>query len=75
MSFFENVADFFTSIWSIITHTLQSIVNFFEILLGSLDAVELFYSPEIPSIIGSCAMFVIAIALVKILISLGGYSE
>ncbi|MBE7091685.1 MAG: hypothetical protein E7365_00685 [Clostridiales bacterium] len=75
MSFFENVADFFTSIWSIITHTLQSIVNFFEILLGALDSIDLFTSPEIPSIIGSCGMFVIAIALVKILISLGGYSE
>ena len=75
MDFFEYVADFFELIWNAIVNFFEMVGYFLEILASALSLPKLFTYGYFPPILGGMFIFVIIIAVIKIIITLGGYSE
>lgn len=73
--FFDYVSSFFNAIWEFLLHSFQAIGEFFKILLSSLSVADFFSLGFFPAILQGFAGFVCAVALIKLVVTLGGYTE
>lgn len=76
VSFFEGIFSFFETLFNLIISLFEMIMSFFQIVFSSLIfPVQFIGSNMFPSILTGFFAFVVAIAIVKIIITHGGYSE
>jgi hypothetical protein len=75
LSFFESIITFFEALWTFITQFISMIIRFFQILFDALGILPYLIGGPFPPLITGMMLFVIAVAIVKMLITMGGYSE
>lgn len=75
MDFFGYISDFLDMIWNAVINFFEMVSYFYEMVFSALSLPALFTHGFFPPILGSMFLFVIIIAVIKIILTTGGYSE
>lgn len=76
VSFWDSLSSFFTNAWDLIVNFYNTVSHFFELVVNMLHIPNyVLLSSFIPPTLKSVFIFVIFVALIKLVISLGSYSE
>lgn len=75
MNIFEYIFNFFEQIWGLIQSAFNAIISFFSIIASAMSLPQFFSLGYFPSVLTGMFYFVIAVALVKLVVTLGSYSE
>lgn len=67
MTFFENIAEFFSQLWDLLCNALSMFSLAFEIVTSSVFGVQVIFM-YMPTVIGSCCLVVLGVLVLRFLL-------